>query len=49
MIKLIEYLMNKPEFVRKINEQDLNRLSSLVISSSSVHVRKKLNELNLNI
>lgn len=46
---IIEKLMNKFEFVRKINEQILNKLSSSVINSNLVRVRKKLNELNLNI
>jgi DNA-dependent RNA polymerase auxiliary subunit epsilon len=41
--------VNKLEFVKKINEQSLNKLSGLVISSSSTHVRKKLNKLSLHI
>jgi len=41
--------VNKLEFVKKINEQSLNRLSGLVIRSNSTRVPKKLNEPSLNI
>jgi hypothetical protein len=42
--------VNKLEFVKKINEQSLNRLSGSMISLSSARVpKKKLNEPNLNI
>jgi hypothetical protein len=41
--------VNKLEFVKKITEHSLNRLSGSVISSSSTRVRKKLNEPSLNI
>jgi hypothetical protein len=44
--KLIEQFVNKLEFVRKINKQSSNKLSSSVISS---HIRNKLNESSLNL
>lgn len=42
MNNLIEQILNKLEFARKINDPTLNKLSSLVIHSSSALVRNKI-------
>lgn len=47
MNKLIEQLVKKFEFVQKINELSLNRLSSSVVSMTSTHVQSKIKQIKL--